>query len=122
MRTELTSLKACTANKRPADAIDMLNIWGHAPQMKWAASPTPGSSVMRAYKPLLEKSRPGVLAGDLAACHQFAFRPEQFAAIRATTLVLSGARDIVTLAACGHVMMQEAPGKVLDALRDFFKP
>ena len=129
------------ARNRPAEAIDMLNIWGHAPQMKWGASPSPGTSTMMAYKRLLEKSEPGVLASDLAACHGFEFDNTQFSAIKAATLVLSGARDMMTppkanaaiakqiaganlasLDGIGHAMMQEAPGKVLNALREFLKP
>ena len=129
------------ARNRPAEAIDMLNIWGHAPQMKWAASASPGTSTMMAYKRLLEKSEPGVLAGDLAACHGFEFDNMQFNAIQAATLVLSGTRDMMTppkanatiakqiagarlvsLEGIGHAMTQEAPGKVLDALREFLKP
>ncbi len=129
------------AATRPADAVTMLNIWGHAPQMKWGASPTPGNSIMGSYKRLLEKSAPGVLAGDLAACHRFDFSSAQFSAIRAKAIVLSGSRDMMTppkanaataqqipgatmmsIEGCGHAMMQEAPGKVLDVLRDFLQP
>ena len=28
------------ATHRPEDAFDMLNIWGHAPQLKWGSNPT----------------------------------------------------------------------------------
>jgi pimeloyl-ACP methyl ester carboxylesterase len=126
------------AKNRPAEAFDMLNIWGHAPQLKWGKNPTPGTSSMMAYKRLLEQSRPGVLFNDLSACH--AFQPDDtfFAAIETPTLMVAGTSDMmtpakaaqalaarikgartVTLDACGHSMMQEAPGKVLDALRGF---
>lgn len=126
------------ARHRPQEAIDMLNIWGHASQTQRGASPVPGTSVMRAYKCLLEKCSPGVLASDLAACHEFILNGAQFAAIQAKTLVLSGSRDMMTppkanvliaqqivnarlqsLSGIGHAMMQEAPGTVLDALRHF---
>ena len=94
---------------------------------------------MMAYKRLLEKCPPGVLASDLAACHEFILDTAQFAAIQAQTLVLSGSSDMMTppkanvlisrqianarlqsLPGIGHAMMQEAPGQVLDALRQFF--
>ncbi|MBL8524081.1 MAG: alpha/beta hydrolase [Betaproteobacteria bacterium] len=125
------------AKNRPADAFDMLNIWGHAPQLKWGKNPTPGTSSMMAYKRLLEQSRPGVLFNDLSACHAFLPDDAFLATITAPALVVAGTRDMMTpakaaqaLAArikartvvldeCGHAMMQEAPGKVLDALRGF---
>ena len=128
------------AHNRPAEAFDMLNIWGHAPQLKWGKNPTPGTSSMMAYKRLLEQSRPGVLATDLAACHAFLPDDKLFAGINVPALVIAGTRDMMTpvkssqalaarIASCrmtiledvGHAMMQEAPGKTLDALKGFLK-
>ena len=128
------------AKYRPAEAFDMLNIWGHAPHLKWGRNPTPGTSSMMSFKRLLEQSRPGVLAIDLATCASFLPTDDFFQAIAAPTLVIAGERDLLTparaaqvlasrLAACrtvlladtGHGMMQETPGKVLDALRGFLK-
>lgn len=129
------------ARNRPADAIDMLNIWGHATNLKWGRNPTPGTSAMMANKRLLEKCRPGVLATDLAACRGFAPDDSFFARIAIPTLVIAGARDMLTpvkasqilaarIAGCrfsvfdeaGHAIMQEASGKTLDVLADFLKP
>ena len=128
------------ARHRPAEAFDMLNIWGHAPQLKWGRNPTPGTSSMMAFRRLLEQSQPGILACDLGACH--AFQPEDslLAAISVPALVIAGGRDamtpakagamlagklsgsqLVVLEESGHCMMQEAPGKVLDALRGFIR-
>ena len=129
------------ATLRPAEAFDMLNIWGHAPQLRWGKNPTPGTSSMMAYKRLLAQSRPGVLANDLAACQAFLMDDAALKAINVAALVISGASDLLTPAkaanalaahlgsACtvaisdaGHAMMQEAPGKVIDALKAFLKP
>lgn len=118
----------------------MLNIWGHAPHQKWAQSPSPGTSIMMSYKRLLEKSRPGVLAADLMACHMFSIDENTIKNIAAPTLILSGSRDmmtppkanaaivnmitgarLITLENIGHAMMQEAPGEVLDGLQRFIK-
>jgi pimeloyl-ACP methyl ester carboxylesterase len=126
---------------RPAEACDMLNLWGHGPQLKWGKNPTPGTSSMMAGKRLLLQSRPGVLTADLAACNAFLPGDALFAAVAAPTLIIAGACDLLTpakqaqavaarIAACrivqladvGHMMMQEAPGKVLDTLRGFLKP
>ncbi|MBL0123176.1 MAG: alpha/beta hydrolase [Betaproteobacteria bacterium] len=128
------------ARHRPAEAFDMLNIWGHAPQLKWGRNPTPGTSSMMAYKRLLEQSRPGILANDLTACQVFVPDDAFFANIRVPALVVAGMRDMMTpaksaqalaarIADCcvlkleetGHAMMQEAPGKTLDTLRNFLK-
>jgi pimeloyl-ACP methyl ester carboxylesterase len=128
------------ATHRPHEAFDMLNIWGHAPQVKWNQSAIPGTSLMMAYKCLLEKSRPGVLANDLNACRLFMIDDAAMKNIAAPTMILSGTRDMMTppkaaalvakqingakwvsLDGVGHAMMQEAPGEVLDALKDFIK-
>ncbi len=128
------------AANRPTEAFDMLNIWGHAPQVKWGKSATPGTSLMVAYKRLLEQSQPGVLARDLNACHQFQMAEANWSSVVAPTLVLSGTRDmmtppkanglvvkqiagakLITLEGAGHAMMQEASGAVLNGLREFLK-
>ena len=128
------------AKNNPHEAYTMLNIWGHAPQSKWACSPIPGTALMMAYKRLLEKSRPGVLANDLAACRAFSIDEAALKNIAAPTLVIGGGRDLMTppkanallakqiagaklvsLENAGHAMMQEAPGEVLDALKIFIR-
>lgn len=136
----VSDLLLAAANNSPNDAFAMLNIWGHAPQSKWAQSPTPGTSMMMANKRLLEQSQPGVLAIDLTACQAFALDEVALKSIVAPTLIISGGRDmmtppkanafvakqiagakLVTLEDAGHSMMQEAPGAVLDALKMFIK-
>jgi pimeloyl-ACP methyl ester carboxylesterase len=116
----------------------MLNVWGHSPQLKWGRNPTPGTSSMMAYKRLLEQSRPGVLANDLAACQAFLPDNTFFANLKAPALVVAGTRDMMTpaksaqvlaarLSNCpfilledtGHALMQEAPGETLDTLKGF---
>jgi pimeloyl-ACP methyl ester carboxylesterase len=129
------------ARNRPNEAFDMLNLWGHAPQVKWGASAIPGASLLMSNKRLLEQSRPGVLANDLAACQAFAMSEPELKSIAAPALILSGTRDLMTppkaagalakqltgarlvsLEGIGHAMMQEAPGEVVDVLKVFLKP
>ena len=129
------------AMHRPSEAFDMLNIWGHAPHLKWGRNPTPGTSIMMAGARLLAQSHPGVLAKDLAACHAFQMDDAALAAINVPTLVIAGCDDLltpakaakalatrlanatlVTLPNTGHSMMQEAPGKVVEVLKGFLKP
>lgn len=128
------------ANSNPEDAFDMLNIWGHSPQLKWGKNPSPGTSAMMSNRRLLAQSRPGVLAKDLAACRAFQMDDAALAAIKLPALIVAGANDLLTpakaakalatrlgnatlatLADAGHSMMQEAPGKVVDALKGFLK-
>ena len=129
------------ARHRPAEAFDMLNLWGHAPQLKWGRNPTPGTSSMIAYKRLLEKSQPGVLATDLDACQAYITDDVALAGFKVPTLIVAGTCDIMTppksaealamrINGCrvviveevGHAMMQEAPGKSLDILKAFLNP
>lgn len=128
------------ARNRPADAFDMLNLWGHAPQLKWGRNPTPGTSSLMAYRRLLERSAPGVLANDLTACQAYAAETGQLAAITARTVLLTGARDAMTptkagaalagaipgarfvaVAHAGHSLMQESPTVVTHHLKEWLK-
>ena len=129
------------ATHRFNEAVDMLNIWGHAPRLKWGSNPTPGNCTMMAGRRLLTQSRPGVLATDLAACRAFAMDDAAMAAIKVPVLIMAGASDqltppiaaellstrlgnvsMKTLDGVGHSMMQEAPGEVIDTLKKFLKP
>ena len=87
---------------------------------------------------LMERSRPGVLAIDLRACHDYANGLAAAAAVHGPVLVITGGRDImapprnaqaliaalkepkvVSLSGSGHALMAEEPDAVLDALRAF---
>jgi len=100
-------------------------------------SAVPGTTLLGASRSLNDRSRPGVLHADLAACN--AYRPsiDTVRAMATPTLVVAGKRDQMTpfragraLAAeipgarfvaldAGHSMMTEAPRETLAALRDF---
>ena len=129
------------ALNRPREAMDMLNIWGHAPQLKWGKNATPGTSTMMAGARLLAQSHSGAMAKDLAACRAFEMDEVTLAAIAVPTLVVAGSNDLltpakaakalaarltnanmITLPEAGHSMMQETPGKIVDALKSFLKP
>jgi pimeloyl-ACP methyl ester carboxylesterase len=87
---------------------------------------------------LLERTHPGVLYTDLAACNAYAGALAAAAKLDCPVLAIVGARDImaptkntrnligalreasvVELPECGHSMMAEQPNAVLDALRAF---
>ena len=136
----VTDILMDAAIHRPNEAFDMLNIWGHAPQLKWGKNPTPGTSAMMANARLQAQSHPGALATDLAACRAFQMDDVALAAIAAPTLIVAATNDLltpakagkaladrlanatlITLQDAGHSMMQEAPAKVVEALKGFLK-
>jgi len=98
----------------------------------------PGMWLMGSGMRLMERTRPGVLYTDLAACHTYADGLIAAAAVRCPALLILGARDlmappkgapaliaaladprVVTLPDCGHALMAEQPDAVLDALAAF---
>ena len=126
------------ARSRPADAFDMLNLWGHGPAAKLGRSPIPGVSLVGNYRRLLEQSRAGVLLSDLTACNNYRPTVSDLQGISCPRLIAIGMRDQMTppkaaeaaaaqmpgtRMACvenvGHASMQEAPEEILQLLRDF---
>ena len=125
------------AKDNAPEGFDMEAVWGHARSAVLATSPVPGTYLLGASRHLNERSRPGVLHADLAACDAYRVTPEALKELRVPTLVVAGKRDQMTpfkvgramaeaipgakLVAldAGHSMMSEAPREVLVALRDF---
>jgi pimeloyl-ACP methyl ester carboxylesterase len=129
-------LKAAAA--RLATAAAMIAEWGIGGAAKLTGGGTPGVSLTSSARALLETSRPGVLATDLAACNAYGDGEARAAAVDCPTLVIAGAQDRMTPArqgqrlagliagarcvvipGAGHMMMLERPRPVLDALAAF---
>jgi len=129
---------AAAADNDPA-GLDMEATWGHARGALLAASPVPGTSLLRASRALNGRSQPGVLHADLEACQAWQPPMDKIRALALPTLLVVGRRDqmtpqkagralaseipgakLVTLDA-GHSMMSEAPRELLQALRDFLR-
>ena len=127
---------AAATDDHPA-AFDMEVTWGHARGIALATSPVPGTTLPGASRALNGRARPGVLAADLAACHEWKPSSEAIRALAIPTLVVVGRRDqmtpqkagralaaeipgakLVTLDA-GHSMMSEAPRELVRVLREF---
>jgi len=125
------------ARDNAPEGFDMEAVWGHSRGAVLAASPVPGTYLLGSSRHLNERSRPGVLHADLAACDAYRVPAEALKALAVPTLVIAGRQDqmtpfkagrdaaaaipgarLVTLDA-GHSMMSEAPRAVLAALRDF---
>ncbi len=118
-------------------AIEMLTTWGHGRTAELGGSLAPGLWMMGGATRLWERSRPGVLFNDLAACNAYDDGLAAAAKVTVPATLVIGERDlltpakggqalasalpnarVVTLKGAGHMLMSERPDEVLDALRD----
>lgn len=132
-------LDAAKANDHVA--YELINGWSHSAGKQLGGNPVPGMWMIGHAMRLMERTRPGVLHTDLAACHAYAGGLDAAANVRCPALLMVGARDlmappksaqaligaladarVVTLPDCGHAMMAEQPDAVLDALAAFLSP
>jgi pimeloyl-ACP methyl ester carboxylesterase len=119
-------------------AFELINGWSFSAAHQLGGSEQPGVWMAGSAMRLLERSRPGALYRDLVACRDYRGGIQAGGKVRCPALLILGERDLmappsnarllgealvdkrtVTLAGCGHSLMAEAPGAVLDALRDF---
>jgi pimeloyl-ACP methyl ester carboxylesterase len=119
-------------------AFEMINGWSFAPADQLGGNPWPGLWMTGNAMRLMERSRPGALYADLAACNSYADGLAAAARVRCPALVILGQRDqmallknakgliagfsdksVLAIPDCGHSLMAEAPDAVLDALRGF---
>jgi pimeloyl-ACP methyl ester carboxylesterase len=119
-------------------AFELINGWSFSPGKQLGGNRVPGVWMIGNSLRLIERTRPGVLHADLAACNDYAGGLEAAAAVRCPALLILGARDlmapprnaealiaaledrkVVVLPDCGHAQMAEQPDAVLDALRGF---
>lgn len=126
-------LDAAKANDH--GALDMVTLWGLSRGGQVGGNRAPGLWMTGAGLRLLERARPGVLHADLGACNAYKDGLAAARKVRSPTLLLLGARDVMTppraaktlaeaiagaktvvLPDCGHMMMIEQPDQVLDAL------
>lgn len=119
----------------PDKAYDMMTGWCFANTAKVGGNTAPGMWMTGGARALFRRGRDGALAADLAACNAWTTAASSAAGLRVPTLLVLGEQDvmtparkgaelaklipdskIVTLPACGHMMMQERPDATLDAL------
>jgi len=129
-------LAAAKANDHVA--FELINGWSYSAGKQLGGNQVPGMWLIGSAMRLMERTSPGVLYTDLAACHAYAGGLEAAAAVRCRALLILGARDlmapvksaqalmaalpdkrVVTLPDCGHALMAEQPDAVLDALAAF---
>ena len=121
-------------------AIEMISAWGHSTKAKLGANKVPGIWMLGGTRKLLAMSAPGVLHNDLKACAEWKSGAKSAESVTAKSLVVIGKQDLMTppkkalslagriascqsiiIPNCGHLMMQEAPDAVLDALIETFE-
>ncbi len=119
-------------------ALELINGWSYGPARWLGGAAMPGIWLAGNSLRLMERSAPGALHTDLAACQNYGGGLDAAARVRCPTLLLVGERDlmappanaqalaaalaaprVVTLAGTGHALMAEEPDAVLDALRGF---
>lgn len=122
------------AGDLPAAAA-LMAAWGHAKPAHVGLNPTPGMWMVGGARALVERSDPGVLAIDFAACAAYRGAAEAAATAVCPTTVIVGLGDkmtpakagralsahladveLVELADTGHSMMTEAPRAVRSAI------
>lgn len=117
-------------------SVDMVSIWGHGTRATLGGSLVPGLWMLGGATRLLERTRPGVLFNDLAACNDYRDGLSSAAKVSVPVTLILGERDLMTpakagkalaaafstarvvlLKGAGHVLMSERPDDVLEALR-----
>jgi len=121
-------------------AFELINGWSFSAGKQLGGNRQPGVWMTGNAMRLMERTPPGMLHADLAACHAYAGGLEAAPRVRCPALLLVGTRDLMappraakdlaaalpdartqTLPGCGHAMMAEAPDAVLDALVEFLR-
>lgn len=129
-----------TAREAPAQAAALIARWAFRDGRPAGTNPSPTPTMRMAARRLLGAAAPGVLAADLAACDAYAEATAQAARIACPALVIIGADDrmappaagmalaealpdarVVTIPACGHMPMVEAPRRTHAAIRSFVR-
>jgi len=122
-------------------AYRMIAQWSHHPASLIGGHPVPGMWMPATAIALMQRSRPGALLTDLAACNAYTAGMDAAARIECPTLLMLGKRDLMTPArtgialaaaiagarvvqvdASGHALIAEQPNAVLDALRAALAP
>ncbi|MBX9633936.1 MAG: alpha/beta hydrolase, partial [Magnetospirillum sp.] len=126
-------LMTAARDELPA-AIAMMTGWSFSTGASLGGSATPGLWLVGGAAALIARSKPGILAADLAACNAYAEGEADAAHVRCPALVIAGERDRMSpapagralaealrgrtavLRGAGHMLMAERPDEVLDVL------
>jgi pimeloyl-ACP methyl ester carboxylesterase len=121
-------------------ASALISMWGFGPAGQVGGNRVPGLQMRLTGQRLIDRSRPGVLASDLAACASYQSGIGDAAKVTCPSTLLLGREDrmtppgkgrqlaaamthvvhgarIVELEGCGHMIMAERPNETIDVLR-----
>ena len=123
------------ARDQPHAAFDMINLWGHDLSAQIGGNQAPGMWMTGTAIRLLERGAAGVLFADLSACNDYVDGLQSASRVQCHAHLIVGERDIMAssmnaralqasidsaemtlLPKCGHMLLGERPGEVLDAL------
>lgn len=123
------------ARTAPGKAYDMMTAWALSPAARRGGNPAPGLWMAGGVKRTFESHAPDVLATDLAACASWTTGEAAAQRITCPTEVIVASLDVMTppkrgealarlvpgakftmLDGVGHMIPQEAPDALLDAL------
>jgi pimeloyl-ACP methyl ester carboxylesterase len=99
-------------------AVAMIADWAFGRRAQLGGARSPGTWMVGGGVRLLERARPGVLAGDLAACDAFDGAPEAARRVRCPALVVVGGADRMTPAAGGRALADAIPGARLHTVAE----
>jgi pimeloyl-ACP methyl ester carboxylesterase len=122
-----------------AAASALISMWGFGPAGQVGGNRVPGMQMRLGGQRLLERSAPGVLATDLAACNGYRDGLSDAAKVQCQAHLLLGSEDrmtppskgrqlatamtsakgraeITVLPHCGHMIMAERPNETIDVL------
>lgn len=119
-------------------AYDLITSWGHSRGSHFGKNPQPGLSMVGGARQLLRRNRDHVLFHDLQACNDWKEGLSTAHKVKCPSVVLLADQDLMTplprgkaiakaldnchavvISHCGHMMMQEQPEQVLNALIGF---
>jgi pimeloyl-ACP methyl ester carboxylesterase len=130
------------AREQPTEAFGMLTKWSHHMVKNADGSFPPATDAMKTDLAMLSRSRPGVLANDLAACAAYQPDAESLAAIGVPTLLVAGTKDklaplagveglamaipsskpsVRVLENTGHAIMQQASDQLPALITDWLQ-
>ncbi|MDR0563652.1 MAG: alpha/beta hydrolase [Azoarcus sp.] len=129
------------ARENESEAMGIINQWSFSVAGQLGRGGMPGGWMPGLNRCIMARQKPGVLYVDLLACHAYGRPVESLSHINVPMLVIAGRQDKMTslkaayaitkalpharlevLQDCGHALMAERPGEVLDALRRFIGP
>lgn len=128
------------ARDQPEAAYRMIVGWSLAYAKQLGGNAAPGMWLAGGMLRLMERTPPGVLFTDLAACNDYRTGLEAASKVTCPCLIIVGGRDLMaqpkaaqalaaalpqcellTLPQAGHCLMGEMPEAVLDALQAFLR-